>query len=96
MNFGHQLDETGVEGLILFNRFYEPDIDERQPGTMVERSWLRLVTADAGKYKPVALRNPGSFRAGQLRENSPELANNVGYLVLSDKIVWPRSSQSRI
>jgi dihydroorotate dehydrogenase (fumarate) len=29
-NFAHQLDEAGVEGLILFNRFYEPDIDVEQ------------------------------------------------------------------
>jgi dihydroorotate dehydrogenase (fumarate) len=29
-NFAHRLDEAGVEGLILFNRFYEPDIDVEQ------------------------------------------------------------------
>ena len=26
-NFAHQLDELGANGLVLFNRFYQPDID---------------------------------------------------------------------
>jgi dihydroorotate dehydrogenase (fumarate) len=26
-NFAHRLDETGIDGLVLFNRFYQPDID---------------------------------------------------------------------
>ncbi len=26
-HFAHKVDETGVEGLVLFNRFYQPDID---------------------------------------------------------------------
>ncbi len=26
-NFAHQLDDLGVDGLVLFNRFYQPDID---------------------------------------------------------------------
>lgn len=26
-HFAHQLDELGVDGLVLFNRFYQPDID---------------------------------------------------------------------
>jgi len=26
-NMAHQLDATGVDGLVLFNRFYQPDID---------------------------------------------------------------------
>lgn len=26
-NFANQLDATGIEGLVLFNRFYQPDID---------------------------------------------------------------------
>jgi dihydroorotate dehydrogenase (fumarate) len=26
-NFAHRVDEIGVQGLILFNRFYQPDID---------------------------------------------------------------------
>ncbi len=26
-HFLHQLDETGVDGMVLFNRFYQPDID---------------------------------------------------------------------
>jgi dihydroorotate dehydrogenase (fumarate) len=29
-NFAHKVDETGVKGLILFNRFYQPDIDIEQ------------------------------------------------------------------
>src|SRR5690349_20171927 len=28
-NVAHQLDEAGVDGLVLFNRFYQPDIDIR-------------------------------------------------------------------
>jgi len=28
-NFAHQLDEAGADGLVLFNRFYQPDIDIR-------------------------------------------------------------------
>jgi dihydroorotate dehydrogenase (fumarate) len=28
-HFAHQLDEAGADGLVLFNRFYEPDIDVR-------------------------------------------------------------------
>jgi len=28
-NVAHQLDEAGAEGLVLFNRFYQPDIDIR-------------------------------------------------------------------
>jgi len=27
VNFAHRVDQTGVEGLVLFNRFYQPDID---------------------------------------------------------------------
>ncbi len=26
-NFAHELDDLGVDGLVLFNRFYQPDID---------------------------------------------------------------------
>lgn len=26
-NFAHQLDDLGVDGMVLFNRFYQPDID---------------------------------------------------------------------
>src|SRR5262249_53466164 len=26
-NFAHRLDQLGVNGLVLFNRFYQPDID---------------------------------------------------------------------
>jgi dihydroorotate dehydrogenase (fumarate) len=26
-NFAYRLDEIGIEGLVLFNRFYQPDID---------------------------------------------------------------------
>ena len=29
-NFGRQLDELGVDALVLFNRFYQPDIDLEQ------------------------------------------------------------------
>jgi dihydroorotate dehydrogenase (fumarate) len=29
-NFAHQLDEAGADGLVLFNRFYQPDIDPRE------------------------------------------------------------------
>src|SRR6185437_13997563 len=28
-NVAHQLDEAGADGLVLFNRFYQPDIDIR-------------------------------------------------------------------
>src|SRR5512132_3426263 len=28
-NVAHQLDEAGADGLVLFNRFYQPDIDVR-------------------------------------------------------------------
>jgi dihydroorotate dehydrogenase (fumarate) len=28
-NLAHQLDEAGADGLVLFNRFYQPDIDIR-------------------------------------------------------------------
>jgi dihydroorotate dehydrogenase (fumarate) len=27
VNFAHRVEATGVEGLVLFNRFYQPDID---------------------------------------------------------------------
>jgi dihydroorotate dehydrogenase (fumarate) len=29
-NFGHRLDEAGADGLVLFNRFYQPDIDPHE------------------------------------------------------------------
>lgn len=29
-NFAHQLDEAGADALVLFNRFYQPDIDVEQ------------------------------------------------------------------
>jgi dihydroorotate dehydrogenase (fumarate) len=29
-NFAHQLDKVGVDALVLFNRFYQPDIDVEQ------------------------------------------------------------------
>jgi len=28
-NVAHRLDEAGADGLVLFNRFYQPDIDIR-------------------------------------------------------------------
>jgi dihydroorotate dehydrogenase (fumarate) len=33
-NFAHKLDELGVEALVLFNRFYQPDIDIEQMEVM--------------------------------------------------------------
>jgi dihydroorotate dehydrogenase (fumarate) len=29
-NFAHRLDEAGADGLVLFNRFYQPDIDPHE------------------------------------------------------------------
>ena len=29
-NFAHLMDEAGADGLVLFNRFYQPDIDPRE------------------------------------------------------------------
>jgi dihydroorotate dehydrogenase (fumarate) len=29
-NFAHQMDEAGADGLVLFNRFYQPDIDPHE------------------------------------------------------------------
>jgi dihydroorotate dehydrogenase (fumarate) len=29
-NFAHRLDEVGADGLVLFNRFYQPDIDPHE------------------------------------------------------------------
>ena len=29
-NFAHQLDKAGADGLVLFNRFHQPDIDVRE------------------------------------------------------------------
>lgn len=38
-HFAHQLDETGIAGLTLFNRFYQPDVDlenmEIKPGVLL-------------------------------------------------------------
>ena len=53
----HQLDRAGADGLILFNRFYQPDIDI---DTMTAVHRLELSTA------PVLLRSAGWF-ALQLR-----------------------------
>ncbi|MGP8239650.1 MAG: dihydroorotate dehydrogenase-like protein [Limisphaerales bacterium] len=47
-NMASRLDKTGVEGLVLFNRFYQPDIDLTQ---MAVRSNLLLST-------PMAMRLP--------------------------------------
>jgi dihydroorotate dehydrogenase (fumarate) len=47
-NMASRLDQTGVEGLVLFNRFYQPDIDLTQ---MAVRSNLLLST-------PMAMRLP--------------------------------------
>lgn len=30
VNFAHRLDEAGADGLVLFNRFYQPDIDPQE------------------------------------------------------------------
>lgn len=38
-NMARRLDEAGADGLVLFNRFYQPDIDSR---TMVSRPTLEL------------------------------------------------------
>lgn len=41
-NFAHELDVVGVNGLVLFNRFYQPDID---PETRDLRRTLELSTS---------------------------------------------------
>lgn len=33
-HFAHRLDQTGVDGLVLFNRFYQPDIDPEELETV--------------------------------------------------------------
>ncbi len=42
-NFARRLDAAGVDGLVLFNRFYQPDIDlealEVRPGVELSRSY---------------------------------------------------------
>ena len=42
-NFAHQLDDLGVDGLVLFNRFYQPDIDVEKLEAV---SSLKLSTSD--------------------------------------------------
>lgn len=41
-NIAHQLDEAGADGLVIFNRFYQPDIDI---ATMQPSSEVRLSTS---------------------------------------------------
>ena len=33
-HFAHQLDQNGIDGLVLFNRFYQPDIDPEELQTL--------------------------------------------------------------
>jgi len=49
-HFAHQLDAAGADGLILFNRFYEPDIDV---GAMAANA--RIDLSDSGEL-PLRLR----------------------------------------
>jgi dihydroorotate dehydrogenase (fumarate) len=43
LNFAHQLDVAGARGLVLFNRFYQPDIDVEKLEAI---STLQLSTSD--------------------------------------------------
>jgi len=42
-NFAHKLEEVGADGLVLFNRFYQPDLDIEELDVIPN---LRLSTAD--------------------------------------------------
>ncbi|HEY6951311.1 MAG TPA: dihydroorotate dehydrogenase-like protein [Bacteroidota bacterium] len=59
-NFAHRLDTAGVNGLVLFNRFYQPDIDlealEIRPGVVLSQSYdsrlaLRWIAILKGNVK---------------------------------------------
>jgi dihydroorotate dehydrogenase (fumarate) len=59
-NYSHRLDEAGADALVLFNRFYQPDIDVEQqeslhvnlssPSELLLR--LRWIGALAGRVRP--------------------------------------------
>jgi dihydroorotate dehydrogenase (fumarate) len=59
-NFARKLDETGADALVLFNRFYQPDIDVEQqelarvnlssPGELLLR--LRWIGVLSGRIRP--------------------------------------------
>jgi dihydroorotate dehydrogenase (fumarate) len=59
-NFAHKLDEAGADGLVLFNRFYQPDIDVEQqellrvnlssPAELLLR--LRWIGVLSGRVRP--------------------------------------------
>jgi dihydroorotate dehydrogenase (fumarate) len=54
-NMAHRLDEAGVDGLVIFNRFYQPDIDirtmtagpslelSRSPELLLRLRWLAIL-----------------------------------------------------
>jgi dihydroorotate dehydrogenase (fumarate) len=59
-NMAHQLDAAGANGLVLFNRFYQPDIDLRnlevQPNIVLSKSYdmrlpLRWIALLKGRIK---------------------------------------------
>jgi dihydroorotate dehydrogenase (fumarate) len=59
-NYAHQLDEAGADGLVLFNRFFQPDIDVEQqellrvnlssPAELLLR--LRWIGVLSGRVRP--------------------------------------------
>lgn len=75
-NIAHQLDEAGADGLVMFNRFYQPDVDIRESKVM---SNLELSTSSE---LPLRLRW-AAILFGRVR---PSLAVSGGVATPNDAI----------
>ncbi len=69
-NLARQLDELGADGLVLFNRFYQPDIDLEKLEVVPGPPALRLVGAAPA---PALARDP--LRAASAARSPPRAAS---------------------
>jgi len=74
-NMAGQLDKAGANGLVLFNRFYQPDIDleslEVKPNILLStpmalRVPLRWIALLYGRIRPSLAATSGVFRGGDV------------------------------
>ena len=77
-NLAAQLDAAGADGLVLFNRFYQPDFDIRtmKAEPQAELSTQRRVAAQTAMDRPPPRKNPPLARI--IRRRRGEGGRNQG------------------
>ena len=93
-NMAHRLDEAGADALVLFNRFYQPDIDleelEIRPNVLLSSPQALAPAADLDRH---SLR-PGEGRSGG-HERGPQAEDVVKLLMVGANVTMMCSSLMR-